>query len=153
MPYFFWRLVPPSQRFEDIGARAKTAVDENGDLAADARHDLRQALERATSAGILVSAVVGHNDAVRSVPDRELGILACNDALEDQLHACHAPDAFDIVPRDKIGGLSPETAECAKHVVQGVGEGNAAFVLVATVAARIVFALEIRDPGALQILI
>src|SRR5882762_231966 len=86
------------QRLENIRAASKTTVDEDGYFPCSAFHDLRQALDRAPAAGILMAAMIGHDDGIDAVLGCERGVLARHDAFEDQLHAGRVPDALYVVP-------------------------------------------------------
>src|SRR6267378_7088244 len=87
-----------SQRFENVRAASETAVDENRYLTGGSLHDLRQALDCAPGAGVLMAAVVGHDNGINPMLSRERGVLARHDPLKNQLHASGVPDAFHIVP-------------------------------------------------------
>ena len=59
----------------------ETAIDENGNLPRNSRHNLRQRFDGSSRTRVLMAAVIGDNDAVHSVLDSKLGILARHDAF------------------------------------------------------------------------
>ena len=85
------RVGAERQGLEDVGAAADAAVDEHRNASPYAGDDLGQRLDRRAEAVLGAAAVVGHEDAVHAVFNRQLRLLARDDALEEQLHARWRP--------------------------------------------------------------
>src|SRR6267154_5341385 len=102
-----------SQRFENVRAASETAVDEDRYLTCGSLHDLRQALDGAPGAGVLMAAVIGNDNGINPVLSGKRRILTRHDALKDQLHASGVPDAFHIVPAKFQAVLTSKRADRA----------------------------------------
>src|SRR3977135_691908 len=102
-----------SQRFENIRAASKSAVNEDRYLTRGSLHDLRQALDCAPGAGVLMAAVIGHDNGINSVLSSDRRGRARHDSLKAQLSASGAPDAFHIVPAKFQAFLTIKRADSA----------------------------------------
>src|SRR5262245_51957826 len=105
------------QGLEDVRPPAKPPVNQHGNLSGDAFHDFRQALDGRAIALLASTAVIRHDDAIGAALDRELGVLARDDALDDQLHRRDVSQAFDDLPVHVQRVLSddPGQIEALKH--------------------------------------
>jgi hypothetical protein len=92
------RVGPQGQCFDDVGAAADPAIDDDASAAADRLDDLWQDVDRAHTLIELPPAMVRHIDAVDPVFDRDLGVLCGGDAFEDQRNAEALLDPLDVTP-------------------------------------------------------
>ena len=91
-----------ADRLDDIGAAAERAVDDHLRLALHRRDDLGQHGGRAAAMVELAAAMVGAIDAPHAFLERELGILAAADALQDELHFGELIlQPLETVPRER----------------------------------------------------
>src|SRR6266566_4445340 len=141
-----------SQRFENVRAASETAVDEDRYLTGSAFHDLRQAFDGAPAAGVLMTAVVGHDNGINPVLSGKRRILARHDALKDQLHASGVPDAFHIVPAKLQAVLAIQCADRANPLdrIACLNPGDLGKVVMASRAALIGPAVQVADAGTLH---
>src|SRR5215217_5531120 len=86
---------PECERLEDIGAAAKSAVDEHGEPIVDRRGHLAENLDASRGAIKLPSAVVGHDDAVGAAFDGAQSILDAEDPFEQKLAFPACADPLD----------------------------------------------------------
>src|SRR3954454_12362631 len=87
-----------NDRLDEIGAAGDRAVDPDLAAPADRINDLRQYRDRSDPLVELPAAVVRHVDDIDPVIDRDPGILAGGDALDDDRDFRQPPDALDIAP-------------------------------------------------------
>jgi len=73
---------PQCQCLEDIGATTDAAVKQDGNLAVHRRHDLRQNLQRRRTIIHRAPAVIGDDDRIRPVLDRQLGVFRIQDTFD-----------------------------------------------------------------------
>ena len=85
-----------SQRLEHIDTEQDAAVNEYLRLALDRFHNFRQHLRRAGRIGQHTTAVVGHNDSIRTCVYRLLGGVRRHDALDDHRR-------FGVLPQFRHG--------------------------------------------------
>src|SRR4051812_10670695 len=85
-------------RLDDIGAARDRAVDPDLAAPADRLDDLRHDRDRADPLVELPAAVVRHIDDIDAVIDRDPGILAGRDPLDDDRDFRQAADALDVAP-------------------------------------------------------
>src|ERR1035437_5319070 len=99
-----------------------------------------------------MTAVIGHDDGIDPVLDGKRAVLAGHDALENQLHARHVPDALHIVPAKLHAILTHERADCPEHVHRSARLGSRNFrkIAVATTAARVGLAVEVAHSDMLD---
>src|SRR3990172_8509342 len=136
-----------SERFEDVGAAPESAVDEDRDASAHGLHHLGERFDGAAGALLPSPAVVRDDDSVGAAFDGELRILAGHDALEEDLHARHAPEAVDEIPCEggsveisKTAGIEP-----VEHRLAAYAEVGRSVLLVAGGAVPLV---EPRELGS-----
>jgi hypothetical protein len=83
------------ERLEDVRPAPEAAVHDHGHAAPDRGDDARQGLDRAAVRTRRAAAVVGYNDPVGAVADRELGVLGRDDSLHEDLHRRRLLQAVD----------------------------------------------------------
>src|SRR6266404_4705178 len=140
------------QRFENIRAASKSAVDEDRYLTCGSLHDLRQAFDCAPGAGVLMAAVIGNDNGINPVLGRKRRILARHDPLENQLHASRVPDAFHIIPAKLQAVLTIKRADRANPLdrIARLDPGDLGKVVMASGTALIGPAVQVPDAGALH---
>ena len=105
------------QAFEDVRAATDAAIDEHRDPALHRRHDFRHAVDRRPQGLLVATAVVGDDERVRPVLQREPRVVGGDDALGEQL----PPDllAQPVEPRHRLvrrlQGRDPSHVEPGKQ--------------------------------------
>lgn len=80
------RVSAQRQGFEDVGASAEAAVDQDGDFALNGVHDFREGFDGAAAAFELTAPMIGDDEAIYIVFQAEVGILFGHDAFEENFH-------------------------------------------------------------------
>src|SRR5581483_1912555 len=89
-------------RLDHVGAAVKAAVDDDFGAAADRLDDLGQHVERAAAMVELAAAMIGDEDELDAVIERDLGVLGGGDALEGQRNLELRLDALDGAPVEPL---------------------------------------------------
>src|SRR5262249_13020186 len=88
-----------SERLEYIRSPADASIQEHRDSAPDLFHNFWKSFDGRSARLRGPSSVIGHQNAIDTVLDRETCVLAGIDAFDQELQRCRLAQAVDNLPR------------------------------------------------------